>query len=318
MYDLRTKMSQYLYSKPLSMNNRKKRKALFLNQLDYYTYVEQLLDIALSMYEWEGMPETCDKRYMEWCLLFYGSALFFEDKVIGYTNLPFNPSGGWDVYMNPYRRKAYAKNGYHVNRSIHDSVIIWNNLSRTPQIERLLYYAERIWQIDRVIDVNVNAQKTPILVTADEKQRLTLVNLYESYEGNTPVIFGNTFLDKEALSVLKTDAPYKGAELYDLKKQLWNEALSFLGVPNTSMQKRERLITDEVARDMGGVFASQNSKLKAREEACEQINSMFNLNLSVKINDALRMSMEGGQEDGSIYSDLERYREQSLEENTEE
>ena len=143
-------------------------------------------------------------------------------------------------------------------------------------------FAERLYNIDRAIDVNANAQKTPVLITCEESQRLTMINLYKQFEGNEPFIFGNKALDVNGLKVLKTDAPFVCDKLYQLKTQYWNEALTYLGIANINTQKKERMITDEVARNQGGTIASRYSRLNARKQACEQINKMFGLNIDVE------------------------------------
>ena len=83
------------------------------------------------------------------------------------------------------------------------------------------------------------------------------------------------------MQALKTDAPYVSDKLYQLKTQIWNEALTYLGISNLSIQKKERLITDEAIRSQGGTIASRYSRLEARRKACEEINDMFGLNVSV-------------------------------------
>ena len=135
--------------------------------------------------------------------------------------------------------------------------------------------------MDRIIDVNANAQKTPVLIACTEQERLTMQNLYKEFDGNAPVIFGDKNLNTKGLSVLKTDAPYVADKLYTLKTQIWNEALTYLGISNINVQKKERLITDEVTRNQGGTIASRYSRLEARREAVEKINAMFGLDIEV-------------------------------------
>ncbi len=132
-----------------------------------------------------------------------------------------------------------------------------------------------------MIDVNINAQKTPCLVQGTEKQRLTLLNLYKQYEGNEPFIFGDKNLDLNSLKVLQTGAPYIADKLYELKTQVWNEFLTYIGVSNISTQKKERMVTDEVTRNLGGTIASRYSRLNSRREAVEKINAMFGTNIEV-------------------------------------
>lgn len=162
-----------------------------------------------------------------------------------------------------------------------NSVIIYNNMIRTNSVLACKLYAERLWDLDRNIDINAKAQKTPVLIQCDESQRLTMQNLYMQYDGNQPFIFGDKNLDINSLKVLKTDAPYVADKLYQLKTEIWNEALTYLGISNVNYQKKERMITDEVLRNQGGTIASRYSRLEARREAVDKINQMFGLNIEV-------------------------------------
>ena len=140
-------------------------------------------------------------------------------------------------------------------------------------------FSEKLADLDRTIQVNARAQKTPVLLKCDENQRLTMLNLYKEYDGNAPVIYGDKNLNANGLTVLKTDAPYNADKLYQLKTQYWNEALTYLGISNINSVKKERMITDEVTRNQGGVVASRYSRLESRRKACDEINRMFGLDI---------------------------------------
>ena len=99
------------------------------------------------------------------------------------------------------------------------------------------------------------------------------------YDGNMPVIKAQKSLNPNAFTVLNTDAPYVADKLYQLKTQIWNEALTSLGISNINITKKERLITDEVTRNQGGTIASRYSRLQSRREACKKINDMFGLDI---------------------------------------
>lgn len=49
-------------------------------------------------------------------------------------------------------------------------------------------FAKRLYNLDRAIDVNANAQKTPVVIKCTQEERLTLMNLYKQWEGNEPMI----------------------------------------------------------------------------------------------------------------------------------
>lgn len=258
------------------------------NNRTYGGYLQRLTELSMSMFEWKNLPSTVDSRFLELTLFNDGCAVFFEDEDLGFLTLQCTINGRLNVYRIPISRRAYSVNGYQRRLTDKDSVIIWNNYLHTNSVLTVKNYAKRLYNLDRIIDVNANAQKTPVLVQGTEQQRLTLKNLYKEVDGNSPVIFGDKNLDINALKAIQTGAPYVADKLYQLKTQLWNEVLTYLGITNINAQKKERLISDEVIRSMGGVIASRYSRLQARREACEAINRLFNLDIWCDFRDDFR------------------------------
>lgn len=257
-------------------------QSAYRNNRTYQQYYNRLTELALSMFEWKNLPKTVDPRFLEMCLFSDGMSVFFEDEELGFLALQCMIGGHLNVYRIPTERRAYASNGYNRQLDNTNSVIIFNNFLHTNSMLDIEMFSLRLFNLDRAIDVNANAQKTPVLITCTENERLTLVNLYNQYDGNEPVIYGNKNLDPNALKVLKTDAPYVADKLYELKTQIWNEALTYLGISNINVVKKERMITDEVTRNMGGTVASRYSRLESRKQACDKINEMFGLNITVE------------------------------------
>ena len=250
-----------------------------MNTGTYRQYYNRLVELAISMFEWKNLPDTVDPRFLELCLFTDGQVVFFNDPDLGYLTLQNACNGGFNVYRIPVKRRAYAVNGYQKDLSDKDSVIIFNNYLHTNSQLDAAMFARRLSDLDRSIDVNAKAQKTPILIKCDETQRLTMQNLYMQYDGNMPFIFADKSLNTNQLKAKKTDDPYVADKLYQLKTQIWNEALTYLGISNINVQKKERLITDEVTRNQGGTIASRYSRLNARRDACKQINAMFGLDV---------------------------------------
>lgn len=264
-----------------------------MNNRTYMQYYNRLTELSISMFEWKNLPPTVDPRFLELTLFSDGMAVFFKDPVLNELVLQCMISGQLDVYRIPKNRTAFASNGYRMELTEENSVIIFNNMLHTNSILDVEMFSKRLYNLDRAIDVNANAQKTPILIQCTENERLTMKNLYEQYDGNQPFIFGDKALNTVGIKVLKTDAPYVADKLYELKTQIWNEALTYLGISNTNIMKKERMITDEVQRNQGGVIASRYSRLDSRKQACKKINEMFNLNIDVDY-----------REDYQLYDDL--------------
>ena len=264
------------------MSRRKKDREFWesaeLNNASYIQYYDRLTELSISMFEWRNLPDTVDPRFLELTLFANGMAVFFKE-VDDYLALQCAVSGPLDVYRIPVRRRAYAVNGFNRELDNKNSVIIYNNMLHKNSMLDVRMFARELYNLDRAISVNANAQKTPILIRCAENERLSLENVYMNYDGNKPVIFADKQLNPNALTVLKTDAPYVADKLYTLKTQKWNEALTYLGISNVNITKRERLITDEVTRNQGGTIASRYSRLESRRNACKQINEMFGLDI---------------------------------------
>ena len=265
-------------------NARLKNKEFWMSRLkgsrEFIQYYQRLTELSISMFEWKNLPDTVDVRFLELALFGEGMAVFFYDEVLGYLALRCMIGPGLNVYQIPIGRRAFATNGYQRTLGEDNSVIIFNNLMHTNSVNDVEIFASRLAELDQAIDVNARSQKTPLLIRCNERQRLTLLNLYKQYDGNEPIIFGDDELSSQPINAINTGAPYVASELYMLKTQYWNEALTYLGISNMNVQKKERLIRDEVMRQVGGTIASRYSRLEARRQACDQINRMFGLNIS--------------------------------------
>lgn len=293
------------------MNKIGRRKSTFtdtaiLNNQTFIDYYNRLKELALNVFEWKGLPSSIDERFLELCLYEYGYCLYFNDEIMGNLALTCTIGGKLDVYRIPVNRRAYAQNGYSKDLSKADSVLIFNNYLHTPTDMTIRLFARRLYEMERTIDVNVKAQKTPVLILCSEQQKLTLENVYMQYDGNEPTIFGDKTMDTENMKVLKTDAPFISMNMNNLKHQIWNEALTFLGIENSNADKKERLVSDEVGSNYGNIEAQRNVMLNARRQACNKINEMFGTNISVdfrsnlktmvNVENVSRETIEGGEE----------------------
>lgn len=268
-----------LYGAKTNVRDRMKAEAQLCDTETALMWFWRLAEIAANGIRWRNLPPEIDARYLELTLLFCGSALFFRDnEANAFAVWRFTPVGRYDHYRDPIRRRAIPEMGNTYNRILtaSDSVCIYNNFTRQPDILALRYYTRKLAELDRTIDVNVSAQKTPRIVLCDERQRLTFENLIKQYSGNLPFIFGARELrEMGEITVLDTSAPFVAGDMTAIKRQLFAEALTYFGVENSSSEKKERLVSDEVTSNLGAVEMARECRLNARRMACEQINRMF-------------------------------------------
>ena len=249
----------------------------------YRYFIQRLKAIAVSCFEWEGLPATVHQRVLETALLRRGECVFFYDEILeSFYTMRCMVSGPFNLYDEPIRRRAYAVNGYQRDLTDLDSVLIHDNYLHEFTWETLSMFAKRLTNIEITKDINLRAQKTPVMILCDDRQRLTMENLFLKIDTGSPVIFGSKHLDLDSVKVLNLEAPYLLDKLQEEKINVLHEAFSFLGVGSLEIIKRERYIQQEMQTSQESNIAQRANRLKARIEACEEINRMFGLNVSVK------------------------------------
>lgn len=278
--------------------SNKDKRTLGGNINSYVKYRNQLMELGMSMIAWDfdKIPENqrtfLNDRQIEYHEYYKGATVFFKDEELDeFLCLPVMLSGPYDLDDMPTRRMAYSKNtNYKKELNETNSVVIYNNYLRIPSCYTVDHYASLLSDLEESIAVNCKAQKTPVAILCNENERLSMQNLYEQYDGNYPFIFGQKELNVKDIKAISTGAPFVADKLYQIKMQLWNEALTYLGISNISYQKKERLVSDEVIRNMGGTIASRYTRLEIRREACDKIKKMFNVEVGVDYREDFRQT----------------------------
>lgn len=275
-----------------------KRKANNIRKMQvYHDYYCRLKSIALACFEWVGLPDSCNQKFLEKCLYENGNAIFVNDKNLGFLNLRVTPSSEMNVYEEFTYFNAFSV-GYQEFYKSDDCVYIRNNMLEKSTESTTILFAERLAKIQLSMDMNINAQKTPFLILSDEKSRLSLSKMYEQYEEDSPIIFGSKALYENPIQTIVTNAPFVADKLREEKRAVMDEYLEFLGInTNPSNKKKERLIVNEVIANNEEIEVQGNSLLLTRLEACEEINRKFGLNVSVK----MRIDREESEVNGELY-----------------
>lgn len=262
------------------------RDAIILNNQTYNDYLGRMRKIALSMFEWQNLPDTMDARFIELCLYYMGQAALFYDDNFGYINSMAADGGYINMYGLPTEIQCYSYR-FNQRRSLYmndtgeekgkECILVLNNYDRIPTASTITLFALRLAEAQRTADVNIKAQRTPVLVSTDQKQKFTLEKTYEQYDGNSPVIFADSnSITPDALKVFKTEAPFIADKIMDYKREIWNEFLTFMGISNLS-EKRERMISNEVDSNNELINLNLQALLIPRKKACEQFNEKYGL-----------------------------------------
>lgn len=279
-------------SKVISIKPPKEKikQSTIWNTQIYNYYYNWLASIVLNIFKWDGFIDNMDSRYLELSLMTKGIAIGFKDEIVGMLALPVNLSGMFDVVGIPVNYNAYGANGY--TNSMLDkknSVLCFNNNLFQNSTHIIDVFAYDLYCLHRTQMVNVNAQKTPVVVVANgEQQKNTMLSALDSYDGNEPYIMidssTGTSLRNEQIYALKTDAPFVADKLETLMHNKINDFLSRFGIENSNNDKKERLNESEVNSNYGMLESSRNIYLTTRKKWAKEMNDMFGLNITVDFN----------------------------------
>lgn len=255
-----------------------------LNNLTYSDYFHRLMEIAKSCFEWINLPNGIKEEWIENYLFSEGSCLFFKDKLRGFMITKYTEHGRLNYYDEPTTVKPYALDYIGpVLENNKECVIIKNNSSLRPTYITIMLYAHKLTNIERTIDVNIEAQKTPVIVECSEKEKLSMKNFMKQRNDNEPLIFTTDKNNLNGIKIHDLKAPPVFKDLELQKHMIWNECMTFLGINNANQDKRERLVDDEVQANNEQVESCRDVMLSKRQSACNMINELFGLTGNQKV-----------------------------------
>lgn len=252
-----------------------------LNDLAFKVMHDKFQLVAVNAFEWGGLPDGIEERHIERVLYQYGKAAFFRAPGMGFMCLECHTNGRQNVYGDPTGYVAQGV-GYTHDMSAEECVIIENNKLRLPTKPFVYFYCNKLSEAERTMDVNIKACKTPIIFACDDKDVLTFKRIFQQVDGNTPAIFADRGLNLDSITSFQTGVKFMGKDLQDYANAVENKLLTFLGMNNTPVDKKERLITDEANANNQLIESFAELQLEARQRACEAINEKFGLSITVK------------------------------------
>jgi hypothetical protein len=265
-------------------NPERNRKAI-----EERMYLRIFTEIACARFKWVGLPTGIDERFLELTLFNRALAVFYFDESFDrYFALRASGTGKINMYDNPTSYTVIGNTMINKTLKGDECVPIWANFLRMPDWDIASVYATRISEIDRTIEINLLAHRHPFMMFVDDNEKLSVTNAFRQVKEGQPVIVGTTALgDMMDQKVKLLDMKIDKDEVLNLqlvKGKMWNECMTFLGINNANQDKRERLVVSEVSANNSQVLMARNVALDARRQACEIMNRMYGLSVSVHWN----------------------------------
>lgn len=255
-----------------------------------FDFVHNLLNdywknIAINIFEWKGLEEispSLTSEIIEETLFDKGSCLFFKDDNLGYMALPVAPANKLNVYRKPTNFRAIGNN-YTKEYDVDNSVLIKNNTIKKATFDIVDYYTSKLADIELTKDLHRNAHKMPLVFECTEDTLLTAKNIFKKIHSNEPALFKNRSRGEGEIGVkvVNTNVSYINDKLEDDYHNYEARILTALGLDNYIEDKKERVQSAEVESQQEYIISSFRASLNERKKACEAINKMFGLSLSV-------------------------------------
>ena len=261
-------------------------------------YFYQLYKLSINRFKWNGLPQyiesTIEKSYF-----WYGCVGCIKDEEVDeILFLPFSGNGGLNTYGIFSSYNFYGMNGYVYNSLREDSILSWDNNTKIPICFSIQSYIERICNVQRTEDINLSAQKMPVMIYASDKIRLSIENLFAKISNFNPyVIISQKNFNPDMFQSLDMKAKYLVNDMQEYKYQLLNEVMQMLGIETNIFDKAERQISIEVSSSLGRTKIEREISLNNRKKFCEEVNKKYGTDISVEFNSDLFIDSKNGGEE---------------------
>lgn len=249
------------------------------NKVCYNVNVDLLLSLAVNRFRWEGLPSTCDARFLERTLHRHGIATICHAKDTPdiWQTLIASPQGKFNVYGVPVQWRASGMNQteYLVQAS-KNGVLGYYSQTRLNPWAAITMYANKLTMYQRTEDVNLFHQRKPYVMVAPQEKRLELTNIFKQVAGFEPGILGDSALLglKDSVFTVDTQVPYIGEELARGYQNVINQYLMLIGIPHLAFEKGERMIEDEARANSAPTNVNLLNCLNARRQMCDELRKL--------------------------------------------
>lgn len=251
--------------------------------------------LALNIFKYDNLPNNIEPRHIENALFHYGQCVFFKDENLGFVVLPCSDGGDVNIYGDSKTVIAtgtnYNKNVTLINsldsvvnsmKNITKGVRILNNDLKEPLDELIRNYAKNMYNVEKSINYNIRQQKFPYLVVTNTKNELSMKTLFKKIEETDDIaIYGSKDLNLDNINAINLNTPYVVDKLNQYKYELEREILTDLGLNNT-IEKKERLVSDEVNSNNDYIFRKVELMYKTRKQAIDLINQVYGTNITIE------------------------------------
>lgn len=249
----------------------------------YQYYRDRLITMALSQFRYEGLPDTCDRRYFERQLLLRGSAALYQPEGTDmWLSTGYVFKGGFDGYGRPAAITGVDFNArkYQTDRF----VIFYDNDRHASLMPWIDLYAKLLYETHNTMRSNLRRQISPVILTGPSNIKQSVINMMRGWFGYEPYIMVRNDEELKLVTTLDTRVQYIGNDIMQTRQSIWVDAITMLGI-SVGTSKRERQNEAELAMNRQENALMAMSRLGPRLDGCERFRELSGINLTVHIAD---------------------------------
>lgn len=256
----------------------------------YSNWRNVLTERIINIFEWSNLPMP--QKEIEILLHYIGFCGFTRFRKSKELGVVYGSMSGVTNYPDIFTTFTYATPLESGMRKIDTNLIVINNNQlRMPTYQMVETYATLLAHTDLSLQaILINSRATGLVRARTQQQVDDIANWYNSLaNGKTLAILDsddlNTLMNDEGIKVFSMSYPSSMTidSYYQIRENLLKSFYSEIGI-NSNRDKRERVVQAELDTNLNRILFNIDDMLKSREDACEQINKIFNTNISVKLN----------------------------------
>ena len=237
--------------------------------------------MLLTMFDWSNLPDGISERFLETSLYLHGFVIMYKNAA-GFYVVRNAVANGLNAYEEPTSYTTFTASGTQADLlpsetiDADDCVVIWNNYQRQGDYSNVDFYARKLQNIEMTITENLEQLKQPYIIGCDEGQKETVTQIMKKKTNGEPIIMVNNMSARGIdFNIFDLKINDHTSDLMDLKHEYINEALTFFGVNNVTVIKKERLVSGEASQNDEQILLMRNARFKTRLEAVEEMAKKF-------------------------------------------
>lgn len=250
-------------------------------------FFDELCSIAMNRFKWVDLPPEVDSWFLEQTLFHCGQATISAPKDMPMRNAyamqavtKSNPDANFEY--SQWIARGY--NGLQWDCTPDNGVIVYDNIYRTPIVNKLQFIAAECANIMRTKQTVRQHMRQPVIIQAPNEMRQQLSNLTSQIANGQPyIVTYNGFNGNVDTSLLNVTSGNEDRNLPALQadlKDVWNMGLAYLGIA-TGEKKMERQSVPEIQQEGNPTSLMALNSLDMRRRACEKLNELTGLNTTV-------------------------------------